>query len=196
MLQSAQSKSRRRCCEPMDNSEQHRHQCEGVDMNTLRDLSGQVFGKLTVLNRVPPEPGKGVNWVCRCECGVVNVKGVQMGQLISGKIVSCGCHRRALTKNINTKHGLHRQPTYNSWQSMRSRCQNPADPAWERYGGRGISVCERWNDFSAFLEDLGVRPTGTSIDRINNDGNYEPGNCKWSTPTEQNNNRRPAKSRA
>lgn len=90
------------------------------------------------------------------------------------------------------KHG-HRgnpipSPTYKSWNSMKQRCLNPKDQAYEKYGGRGIQVCERWMEFENFLADMGVRPEGTSIDRIDNDGNYEPSNCKWSTRQQQNRN--------
>ena len=98
----------------------------------------------------------------------------------------------------NTKHGHSPRngklsPTYRSWQSMKDRCQNSNCPAYKNYGGRGIAVCERWMDFANFLEDMGTRPEGKTLDRIDNDGNYEPGNCRWATPKEQTQNRRPLK---
>ena len=100
----------------------------------------------------------------------------------------------------NTKHGYRskngrRSPTYQSWQAMKQRSLNPNCPAYKDYGGRGIKVCERWMDFANFLTDMGERPKGKTLDRINNDGDYEPGNCRWSTPKEQNQNQRIAKDR-
>lgn len=90
-----------------------------------------------------------------------------------------------------TKHGYHKSPTYSSWQSMRTRCMNPKSAHFERYGARGITVCERWNDFRNFLEDMGERPPGTTIDRYpDKGGNYELGNCRWATMREQENNKR------
>ena len=99
----------------------------------------------------------------------------------------CGRHRLA----HNRTHGLAGTPTYNSWQSMVSRCTRPEDWNWDHYGGRGITVCEHWrNSYEAFLADMGQRPTGLTLDRENNEGNYEPGNCRWATRQEQTHNRR------
>lgn len=103
---------------------------------------------------------------------------------------SCGCQRGRLVAELKTKHGMIGTPTYASWKAMIQRCTNPQCPHFERYGGRGIAVCDRWLAFEAFLEDMGERPVGRSLDRINNSQDYEPGNCRWADTKTQNRNTR------
>lgn len=155
---------------------------------TIRlDLTNQRFGRLIA---IAPGPAKSKSWRCRCDCGTV--RDFRMTHLRSGHTKSCGCLHRELFAQLKTRHGdcKRRSPTsseYYSWLAMKSRCGNPKTDKYHYYGGRGISVCERWrNDFTAFLADMGRKPSSRhSIDRINNDGNYEPGNCRWATTGEQ-----------
>lgn len=158
------------------------------------DRTGAVFGRLTVIRRAPNR-GRHVYWVCLCACGtVVEVKG---DHLKSGATSSCGCFKVERTVATKTTHGHARattvgqSPTYQSWSSMIQRCTNPKKAKWPYYGGRGITVCDRWHTFVNFLVDMGEKPEGLTLDCIDNDGNYEPGNVRWATPTEQARNRRP-----
>ena len=105
--------------------------------------------------------------------------------LVSGRQKSCGCLKRERTTQRNTTHGLHKHELYNTWKNMWQRCTNPNNPKYPRWGGRGIKVCERWRSFENFLADVGERPPGMTLDRRDNDGNYEPDNWRWATPAEQ-----------
>ncbi len=161
-------------------------------------LEGQRFGRLVALVQAPSTrtPGGTImfRWSCQCDCG--NTTTVSRSNLRSGQVVSCGC----LKRDLQTTHGEARRrrqgPEYMSWLSAISRCENPKRRSWPLYGGRGIRMCDRWRQsFEAFLADMGRRPTHQhSLDRINNDGDYEPGNCRWATPKEQAQNRRAPRS--
>lgn len=153
----------------------------------FRDLSLEPkFGRLKAIKRVENRCGR-VTFLCKCDCG--GETSVNSNNLTSGAVQSCGCLGREIGIGVS-KHGGSYSPTYVSWSSMLKRCTNPNFDSYPRYGGRGITVCDRWRDYANFLADMGERPEGHSLDRYpNNTGNYEPGNVRWATPREQQRNR-------
>ena len=150
--------------------------------------SGDRFGRLTVEELSPIKTSSHIHYRCLCDCG--KRTDVDKYYLLKGSTTSCGCYRTEMNHTFHLIHGLSDTKEYGAWTGAKKRCFNPADKRSKHYMGRGITMCEEWKkDFSAFIRDMGPCPEGKSLDRINNDGNYEPGNCRWATNIEQMNNR-------
>lgn len=152
------------------------------------DITGRVFGNWTALHAVEHVKGRAIKWMCQCVCGLR--KEVSKSALLCGNSKSCGCSMPTKYGTVSRRHGMYRTRTYNSWERMKQRCLDPNCEKYPTYGGRGISVCERWLDFLLFFQDMGEVPEGHTLERKDVNGNYEPGNCIWADTDTQANNKR------
>lgn len=158
-----------------------RHECYVT--NRTKDLTDLTFGRLKVVEFVGNK-----RWKSICQCGNEAISKTQ--NLTSGKTRSCGCLSREIAANLKRTHGAYDTRAHNSWSGMIQRCTNPNTKQFSDYGGRGITVCERWMTFANFLADMGQPPKGNTIERRNNDLGYTPENCEWATRKKQQRNRR------
>jgi hypothetical protein len=158
-------------------------------MSKRQDVTGQIFGRLTAVRFSHSDIYRASHWECLCSCG--NSHTVNLSSLKSGAVRSCGCFQKEVAKQQVETHGMCGKPEYRSWAGMVQRCTNPNAKHYDYYGGRGIAVCTEWlESFENFYRDMGDRPAGCSLDRIDSSGNYCKENCRWSTASEQQNNMR------
>lgn len=151
-------------------------------------MLGKRYGRLVVQSHAGVKKQKHY-WNCLCDCGSTHV--TNTNSLTQGHTQSCGCLQAEVMARGNVVHGLSRTPAYTAWLNIRARCENEASPSYKNYGGRGIRVCDRWQSFDNFFADMGQPPSAQhSIERLNNNGNYEPDNCIWATRYQQSRNRR------
>lgn len=167
---------------------------DGTFKSNVKQLTGQRFGRLVVIAHSHVKYGTHF-WVCQCDCG--NTKTVRSALLSNGNTQSCGClHREKISAELKRRHAAVKHPegwhtrTWRIWQGMIGRCKYPSHSRWAYYGGRGIAVCDRWQDFTNFWNDVGAIPEGYTLDRIDNDADYSPGNCRLATMKAQAANRR------
>lgn len=155
-----------------------------VEGTGIIDISERKFGRWTVVS-FSHKVEKNKYWICQCDCG--RRKTINYSNLKSGASSSCGCLHKERARAASVTHGLSKHPAYKSWQHAKHRCFNKDDQHWDRYGGRGITMCPEWaNSFESFWKDMGgTYKDGLTLERINFNGHYEPGNCKWATMSEQ-----------
>lgn len=166
-------------------------------MSRKIDLKGKKFGRLTVLEDVGRDKSKQVIWLCQCSCSDDSTCEVRSSHLRSGHTQSCNCLQKERTIEAHKTHGhctkFNPSPTYTAWHGVIQRCTNPNSKAYRYYGAKGITVCDRWLRFENFLEDMGSKPEGMTLDRINTYLGYYPENCRWATWEQQRHNRRASK---